>query len=130
MRDRAHARQFVLDLRQHGIAVEELTEPLTTEVEIFVIEEVTRSQRAFQGHRETKLKGRAQKETITFPAGSILVRTAQPLATLASYLLEAESDDGLVNWNFLDAYLEKGKTYPIYKAMQKLNAASRLSGNP
>ncbi len=117
-------------LLAHGVTVEELTAPLTIEVESFVIEEVTRAQRAFQGHRETKLKGRAQKETITFPAGSILVRTAQPLATLASYLLEAESDDGLVNWNFLDAYLEKGKVYPIYKATQEVKAASRLSGNP
>jgi hypothetical protein len=57
------------------------------------------------------------------------VRTAQPLATLASYLLEAESDDGLVNWNFLDAYLEKGKTYPIHKATQEVKAASRSSNN-
>jgi hypothetical protein len=117
-------------LLAHGVTVEELTAPLTVEVESFVIEEVTRAQRAFQGHRETKLKGRAQKETITFPAGSILVRAAQPLTTLASYLLEAESDDGLVNWNFLDAYLEKGKVYPIYKAMQEMKAASRLNSNP
>ncbi len=116
-------------LLAHGVTIEELTAPLTAEVESFVIEEVTRAQRAFQGHRETKLKGRAQKETITFPAGSFLVRTAQPLATLASYLLEAESDDGLVNWNFLDAYLEKGKVYPIYKAMQEVKAASKLNSN-
>jgi dipeptidyl-peptidase 4 len=72
------------------------------------------------------VKGRAQAETITFPAGSFLVRTAQPLSTLAFYLLEAESDDGLAAWNFLDAYLEKGRTYPIYKVMAELKAASRL----
>jgi hypothetical protein len=117
-------------LLAHGVTIEELTEPLTVEVESFVIEEVTRAQRAFQGHRETKLKGSARSETITFPAGSILVRASQPLATLASYLLEAESDDGLVNWNFLDAYLEKGKVYPIYKATQEVKAASRLNSNP
>lgn len=128
-RDEDGMKTVIEKLLAHGVTVEELTEPLTIEVESFVIEEVTRAQRAFQGHRETKLKGRAQKETITFPARSILVRTAQPLATLASYLLEAESDDGLVNWNFLDAYLEKGKVYPIYKATQEVKAASRLSGN-
>lgn len=113
-------------LLAHGVTVEELTAPLTVEVESFVIDEVTRSQRPFQGHRESKLKGRSQKETVTFPAGSILVRASQPLATLSSYLLEAESDDGLVNWNFLDAYLEKGKTYPIYKLTSEVKAASRL----
>jgi Zinc carboxypeptidase len=110
----------------HGIAVEELTEPLSTGVESLLITDVKKSARAFQGHSEVKLKGRAQKETISFPAGSIVVRTSQPLVRLIFYLLEAESDDGFVNWNFLDAYLEKGKTYPIYKSAVEPNAASRL----
>jgi hypothetical protein len=110
----------------HGIAVEELTETLSAEVESLLITDVKRSARAFQGHSEVKLKGRAQKETISFPAGSIVVRTSQPLTRLIFYLLEAESDDGFVNWNFLDAYLEKGKTYPIYRSAGELHAASRL----
>jgi hypothetical protein len=110
----------------HGIAVEELTETLSAEVESLLITDVKRSARAFQSHSEVKLKGRAQKETISFPAGSIVVRTSQPLTRLIFYLLEAESDDGFVNWNFLDAYLEKGKTYPIYRSAGELHAASRL----
>ncbi|MDQ3011374.1 MAG: hypothetical protein M3X11_11805, partial [Acidobacteriota bacterium] len=119
-------KTLLAKLQAHGIAVEELTEPLTTEVESFVIEDVKKAARAFQGHAEVKLKGRTQNETVTFPAGSLLVRTNQPLAALIGYLLEAESDDGFVNWNFLDAYLEKGKTYPIYKLMGEVKAASRL----
>ena len=63
---------------------------------------------------------------MTFPAGTIIVRTAQPLGILACYLLEAESDDGLVDWNFFDAYLEAGNTFPVYKLMQNVNLASRL----
>jgi hypothetical protein len=63
---------------------------------------------------------------MTFPAGTIIVRTAQPLGILACYLLEPESDDGLVDWNFFDQYLEAGKTFPVYKLMQNVNAASRL----
>jgi Zinc carboxypeptidase len=110
----------------HGIAVEELTEPLTVEVESFVIDEVKKAARAFQGHAEVKLKGRTQKETVQFPAGSILVRTSQPSASLVFYLLEAESDDGFVNWNFLDPYLEKGKTYPIYRLTGEVKTPSRL----
>jgi len=116
----------VAKLLAHGIAVEELTEPLTIEVESFVIDDVKKAARAFQGHAEVKLKGRTQKETVQFPASSILVRTSQPSASLIFYLLEAESDDGFVNWNFLDAYLEKGKTYPIYKLTGEIKAPSRL----
>lgn len=113
-------------LQAHGIAIEELTAPMETEVESFVIDSVNKAARVFQGHAEVKLKGRAQKETVNFPAGSILVRTNQPLGSLIFYLLEAESDDGFVRWNFLDAYLEKGKIYPIYKLIGEIKAASRI----
>lgn len=63
---------------------------------------------------------------MTFPAGTIMVRTAQPLGRLVCYLLEPESDEGLVDWNFFDAYVETGKTFPVYKLMQNVNAAIRL----
>jgi Zinc carboxypeptidase len=122
-------KTVIAKLLAHGVAVEELTEPLTTDVESFVIDDVKKAARSFQGHAEVKLKGRAQKETVQFPAGSILVRTSQPSASLIFYLLEAESDDGFVNWNFLDAYLEKGKTYPIYRLTGESPAPSRLRRN-
>ena len=113
-------------LVQHGITVEELTAPVQTEVDVFTIGNVTRSERAFQNHRQMKITGTYTKENMTFPSGSIVVRTAQPLGRLVCYLLEAESDDGLVNWNFLDPYLEKGKIFPVYKIMQNANMASRV----
>jgi hypothetical protein len=113
-------------LQAHGVAVEELTAPLSAEVESFTLTSVSRAAREFQGHRAVSLKGRAKAEAVTFPAGSYLVRMAQPLSTLAFYLLEAESDDGLAAWNFLDAYLEKGGAYPIYKVTAEVKAASRL----
>jgi len=113
-------------LLQHGIAVEELTAPLTTEVEGFAIEGIKKAGRAFQGHTAVSLTGRYRKETIEFPTGSIIVRAAQPLGTLAAYLLEPESDDGLTTWNFLDSYLEQGKTHPVFKAMGDLKSSSRL----
>jgi hypothetical protein len=112
-------------LLAHGIAVEELTEQVSLEVESFVIGQVKKG-RTFQGHQPISLEGNAKKESTQFPAGSILVRTTQPSAALIFYLLEAESDDGFVNWNFLDSYLEKGKTYPIHKLFGDVKAASRL----
>ena len=113
-------------LVQHGITVEELTSPLQTDVAVFTIGNVTRSQRTFQNHREVKVTGAYKTENMTFPTGSIIVRTTQPLARLVCYLLEAESDDGLVDWNFFDPYLETGKMFPVYKIMRNFNAASRV----
>jgi Zinc carboxypeptidase len=119
--------QVVIEkLRQHGIAVEELTAPLQSQVEVFTIGNVTRAQRPFQKHNEVKITGEHRTQSMTFPEGTIVVRTAQPLGILACYLLEPESDDGLVDWNFFDAYLETGKTFPVYKLMLNANVASRL----
>ncbi len=118
--------QTILEkLKAHGIAMQELTKPTKVEVESFVLDKVTKATREFQGHRAISLKGHTQTETVEFPAGTIVITTAQPLAKLVHYLLEAESDDGMVAWNFLDAYLENGKTYPIYKLMKDVKLASK-----
>jgi hypothetical protein len=114
-------------LQAHGVAVEELSAAFTGEAENFVIREVKKSARVFQGHKEVKLAGDYKKETVTFPAGTIFVRTAQPLGILAAYLLEPESDDGLTAWNFFDDSLEAGKTYPISKLSGDIKVASRLA---
>ncbi len=45
----------------------------------------------------------------------------QPLTNLIFYLLEPQSDDGLLTRNFLDSYLEKKNVnnqpvaYPVFK---------------
>lgn len=125
-RNEAGLRMITEKLLAHGITVESLLEPLTAEVETYTISDVRQSAREFQGHSEVRLKGSFSKTTMEFPAGSILVRTSQPMSALIFYLLEAESDDGFVNWNFLDAYLEKGKRFPIQKLGKENKFASRI----
>jgi Zinc carboxypeptidase len=116
------AFQPVVDkIRQHGIVVEELTAPLTTEVSSFVVEAIVRAAKPFQGHNEVSLKGAYTNEKTTIPAGCRVVRLAQPLGLLAAYLLEPESDDGLTNWNFFDRWLEVGKPAPVRKIMRNVN---------
>lgn len=121
----ANLEPVIQKLIEHGINVEELTSPLQTEVDVFTVATATRSQRVFQNHREMKITGTYKKENVTFPPGSIIVRTTQPLGRLVFYLLEAESDDGLVDWNFFDAYMEAGKTYPVYKLNGGVKAKTR-----
>jgi hypothetical protein len=115
--DGAAFQPIVDKIKQHGIVVDELTAPLATDVTSFVVEAIEKSPRAFQGHNEVKLKGKYVSEKATIPAGSRVVRLAQPLGFLAAYLLEPESDDGLTNWNFLDQWLEVGKPAPVRKIM-------------
>lgn len=112
-------------LLAHGIAVETLTEPLTMDVQRFVVGKITRSTRSVQNHFSIKLAGDYKTEAKTFPTGALLVRTAQPLGLLAAYLLEPESDDGLAAWGFLDNFIAEGKPFPVCKAVQTPAAAAR-----
>jgi hypothetical protein len=123
-------RVAVEKARLHGIAVEELTAPVEMEVEAFLIDSLRHAARPFAGHAATKLTGHYQRQTMKFPAGTLLVRAAQPLWPLAQYLMDPESDDGLVAWNFLDDHLAAGKSYPIYAATQPVSASARVMEKP
>ncbi len=107
-------------LKQHGIVVERLLQPVRLEVESFQVTELKGAERLYQGHRMNTVTGEYKTESREFGAGTLVVRTAQPLASLASYLLEPESDDGLLVWNYFDRYLvpqwsRAPQTYPVHK---------------
>ena len=121
------------NLRVHNIEVEELSRAQSFEVERFDLQELAPSQRLNQGHYTNQVKGTFVAETRTFPAGTCLVRTAQPLGSLAAYLLEPQSNDGLLLWNFFDSYLvpQWGRgfyPYPVYKVLGKTKILSKGLG--
>jgi Zinc carboxypeptidase len=101
-------------LRRHGVIIEQAPQGGVAAGERFAIDSVVHAAQPFQGHHETRVVGRWNGvDSLRVPAGSYVVRAGQPLAILAQYLLDPESDDGLVTWNFLDAWLSPGATYPI-----------------
>lgn len=112
-------------LRLHGLLVEKLNSDWSGTVESLVIDSVIMSPRPFQGHRETRLKGTWGRGTRTVTAGSYVVRPAQPRGLLSVYLLEPESDDGLVDWNFFDPELARGKTFPVWRIVDPLRPVAR-----
>ena len=112
--------QVVRVLREHGITVVQAGQSpantqLVAEAYVFAIDSAVAATRPFQGHREMRLKGKWRKETRRITAGSFVVDTSQPLGLLVVYMLEPQSDDGLVTWNFFDAELKPGGTYPVFK---------------
>ena len=107
-------------LTRHGIEVERLARSVTTEAEGFSITELSPSNRLFQGHYLNAVRGEYSTELREFVPGTLIVRTAQPLGRLAATLLEPESKDGLLVWNFFDRSLvpQWGRgfgTYPVYR---------------
>ena len=105
------------NLRWHGVRVDPVAAAVQVPVERFVVEDLVRADRPFQGHREARLKGRMEKAQLSVEPGSLFISARQPLARLAFYLLEAESDDGLVTWNVIEEGLVPGETYPVYRVM-------------
>lgn len=107
-----------------GIILEKLSEASKIEVERFEISELKAESRLNQGHYTNSISGRYIREKIEFPAGTYVVRTAQPLANLAAYLLEPQSGDGLLTWNYLDRYIVPQwgtgyNTYPVFRVMER-----------
>ena len=118
------------NLRLHGVVVEELTDGLTADAETVAVEGLARAEKPSQGHREVRLTGQTRTGPATFPAGTLVVRTAQPLGTLAAYLLDPESDDGLTTWNVFDRDLAVGKPHPVARLRTDVRFAARVVGVP
>lgn len=117
--------------KTHGITVEKLDKPISLEVEKFVIDELKATPRLNQGHYNETLKGKFVKETKEFPEGTVIVRTSQKLGNLISYLMEPQTDDGLLFWNFFDKYLvpQWSRTYnpyPVYRVVDKTDIKSTV----
>ena len=103
-------------LSAHGIRTTTLAKAVKVNGEEFQITVNRTAEREFQGHNERTLEGKWVAAERELPAGTIQVNITQPLGRLAFYLIEPRSDDGLVNWNVLDAALgEDVKVFPIVR---------------
>ena len=121
--------EIIGNLKTHGIKLEKLSEDTRIVVQRFEISDLKGATRLNQGHYTNTINGSYLSGPKDFPAGTIVVRTAQPLANLAAYLLEPESNDGLVLWNFFDRYLVPQwgmgyNPYPVYKVLNNTDIKS------
>ncbi|HRE67986.1 MAG TPA: M14 family metallopeptidase [Cyclobacteriaceae bacterium] len=109
------------NLRMHGIKVDPLSKSATFQGEVFQIKKFEKAKQVFQGHAMAQADGQFVSATKRFSKGDFVVEMNQPLANLIFYLLEPQSDDGLLTWNFLDEYIETNKgenkpvEYPVFK---------------
>jgi dipeptidyl aminopeptidase/acylaminoacyl peptidase len=103
------------NLQRHGIRVEELREDIDLDITSYTVSSLTRASRPFQNHDLATVRVSPKQETRRITAGSLLVRTGQPLGSLAVCLLEPESGDGLTTWNYFDDSLAIDKDFPILR---------------
>ena len=109
---------LVRRLRAHGIAIIRTQGEYDTTrgFEAFTVDSVIRAPRPFQGHNEVRVKGRwAPAPAPASPGGWFFVDMHQPLALLAAYLLDPESEDGFTTWNAFDTALAVGRPHPVMR---------------
>lgn len=119
-------------LRSHGIQFKSLTDTLTLNVEQFTIDSLKPTPRINQGHYNSIIYGKYVKTNKLFTTNYVVVKTSQRLGLLAAYLLEPQSDDGLVFWNFWDRYLvpQWGNYFnpvPVYRVVSENDLPKKLS---
>ncbi len=114
----ASMRAVVEKLQQHGVQVEALHEDIPLPTQVYRVEGVHRAAQPFMKHVAVEaVDVSSRDERAKVSAGTVLVRMAQPLGTLAAYLLEPQSADGLATWNFFDEQLADGKDFPVQRLM-------------
>ena len=109
-------------LRAHGIPVLRLGSDWTADVEVFEIDSASTSPRVFQWHRERRLEGRWVRTSQVLAAGTWIVPVGHSLGTLAIYMLEPESDDGLATWDLVAPRPEAGGRFPVLRVMAPLDS--------
>lgn len=114
-------------LREHGITVIVLDEHIEAKGEEFIITQFNKGTNEYQNHFLGTFEGFFQTTIKEFPEGTYLVDLTQPLANLAFYMLEPESDDGLARWNYFDDFLlgngveSEEIPFPVFKYLAITN---------
>lgn len=121
-----HHAHLVDALRRHGIVVQRLAADWRGPVEAFRVDTLAAAPNVFEGHRTVTVSGTWQPREGVARTGWFLVPTDQRLGVLAAYLLEPSSEDGFVQWNFLDRDLRRGADAPILRVRQLPQVAGTL----
>jgi hypothetical protein len=101
------AEDAVAMLRRHNIVVEQLTEPITLPVQAYTVADVSYTQQYNHTAAVVVEVGEVVEREMRFTKGAYVVPTGQVLGRLVSHMLEVETDDNVVYWNTMDAWLPR-----------------------
>lgn len=110
----ATAPEVIERLKWHGIAFETIDAPRQVKLDMVRLVD-PKLGAASEGHVPlTAAAYRHATRTETFPAGSVRVPADQPLGLLAAAMLEPESADSLLAWNFFPGLLQRTEYIEAY----------------
>jgi dipeptidyl-peptidase 4 len=101
------ATDAVAMLRRHGIAIEQLRDTVTLDVEAYVVRGVDHVRQYNHAAAVRVTVGDVVTVRRTFPRGTWVVPTGQALGRVVTHMLEPETDDNVIYWNTMDAWLPR-----------------------
>jgi hypothetical protein len=120
------AEEAVDLLLRHGITVERLIEPATLEVQAYTVAGVTHEEQ-YNHAAVTRIQvGDVVTRTEELPVGTYVVPTAQSLGRLVAHMLEVETEDNVVYWNTMDAWVPR----PTMQAAGNGNGGNDSQADP
>jgi len=126
-------------LKAHGIILKTLDEPTPIAVTLYRMDDIkvaggfepdrpgSNQIPSYEGHLLVSGKGKPLQRLQTFPAGSVVIDTDQPLGVLAIDLLQPESPDSFWSWGFFNSTLvsaEEPEEYVMEPMARKMLAES------
>ena len=112
-------RDVIDVLHAHGVHFQSLAESTAIEVESYRFVNVAWPSGPFEGRHLPRFEVERVTETREFPAGSVVIPTAQPLGKLILNLLEPEAPDSFARWGFFNAIFEE-KEYAEHYVLETL----------
>ncbi len=122
----ATAPQVIEKLKLHGIRYEAITAPRTLDLDMVRLSD-PKLLPADEGHVPLRALYMHEHHMETMPVGSVRVPSDQPLVLLAAAMLEAESQESLLAWNFFPTILQRTEYmegYVIAPMAEKMLAAN------
>jgi hypothetical protein len=124
------AEQAIAMLRRHGITVEQLQDSVRLEVQAYTIAGLDYTRQYNHAAAVQVTVGEVLTVDRTFPRGTYVVPTGQVLGRVVAHMLEPETDDNVVYWNTMDAWLPRpaapaatgnadGDDEPVQRAQQQ-----------
>jgi len=120
-----HRGDLVQELLDHGVLVEEVLEEAAWSVEAFRVDSLSISPSVYEGYVPQRFRTTPQRETLEAPAGSYLVRAAQPGAALVIHLLEPEDENSLAITGAFLSEARPGAALPVQRVVEIPNVRVR-----
>lgn len=116
-------------LRRNGVTLDALPQDRQLTVEVYYITDTRTPRQPYEGHfwhRDVQV--RRDTQTLQYYQGDWLVRCNQPENQYIAHVLEPQSTDGFLTWNFFDAIFQQKEYFSAY--VWEDVAADLLAQNP